>query len=1119
MKSLVRALTLLCVAVCLTAPALAQTVTGQLIATQYGQWSMQGSGANTYQWPSGVCVAQAGKQTFFPFTVGTPVKIVDADPTKTEIVTPSLVINQNGLCSIAVAPANTHYSFKVTSATYGLQEAINSISPLRNTVVLVTQDFYDAGGQHSTIMAAVGSANISIVDLADPTCPTGVGYIWNGSGYVKQSCGGGANIAVTQAALAGDGAGNAIVASSVAITNSIGWVPPNPANNLSEYTAAAATARTNLGLGSIATHPVGDFIGTGYANIVGQFTGCGSGAPYPRFDGTCGAGGSSTFSGGVITGNTSMGSSARFTLGPITLGNFAGRDDLWDMLSECPALGYTIPTDGVTDAYPAIQSCIWTKLGTSYATDRRVASVSTIVYPEFFLPRICQSQNGDCTDYKLSHQLDLPWRTKLVGGGASTEASNTTGVNAPGATSLLFSPASQLSTLNVGSATLTPITVVSTVCNGTTCTITTSAAHGFTVNPTGSVAQDEVHLSTYTTDTGLNKNFDVASVPSTTTFTIAYTGPTGTYGNTEGAIATTRGGILARGYGDLENFQITGSYCWTQGTLASFVLPYQHGGTAVDDGIQLGGHETAKNLTVSCFGRNGVNLDSAIYPGLPTVNLQSDEDSLEKIFVNQNRGNGITVGTNSAGDAGVNTLTQVQARQNQLYGAFAYALYASSWRQYLGDNNDNDLVTTVAIPGSPFTGTVCTTSACVVTTTSAHGLVAGDKVALAGYTDAGLNHTFTLTATTSTTFTFAYNVAETFGATGSGNYYPGTHVWALAGNTVQGHGAAGGCVYGPQGNWDAPYCEVDQPQGSFYEGGGDNQSSVVTNPQGYTGPLGATINASQYAIQTHGLIDVGSTAQPGNPAPTSSVNFDIMPIDGKGFAWFLLNNNLPGGNTAGATQSTLLLRRSAYGNVTGWPCLMQPGNYASALSTATGCFSDLLTVSGRSKYDGTMVGMMYAPNALAIGNSEATGQPDCVITTGTAAPTTGSWLSCDMVINATPTTTGIWAWENTASGTPGTWTALSFPGVARIQIALSTASVTGGACTTTALTASMPGLTATNGVTPTYSSDPTAISGWGGASPQFTLKMWPSANTVNYKICNNGSTGSPGAMTVNVTAN
>lgn len=1111
MNRLVRALTSLCAAVCLTAPALAQTVTGQLIATQYGQWSMQGPGANTYQWPSGVCVAQAGKQTFFPFTVGTPVKIVDADPTKTEIVTPSLVINQNGLCSIAVAPSFPHYSFRVTSATFGLQEAINSVSPLRNTVILITQDFYDAGGQHSTIMSAVGSTNVALIDQADLTCPTGSAYIWSGSAYVKQACGGGASIAFTTAALAGDGAGNGITASSAAITNSLGWIPLNPANNGSEFTSAP-TVRTNLGLGTIATHPVGDFIGTGYANIVGQFTGCGSGAPYPRFDGTCGAGGSSTFSGGTITSNTNMGTGARFTLAAVSLGNLAGRSDLFDMLADCPALGYTIPTDGATDAYPATQSCIWTKLGTSYATDRRLAGVSTVVYPTFFLPKICQSQ-FTCTDYVFSHQLDLPWHTKLVGGGANGEASGTS-PNTPTTTNLLFSPASQLSTLNVGSATLTPITVVSTVCNGTTCTITTSAAHGFTVNPAGGgIDQDEVHLSTYTTDIGLNKNFDVASVPSTTTLTIAYAGPTGTYGSSEGAIATTRGGILARGYDHIENLQVTGSYCWTQGTLSTFVLPYQHGGTAVDDGIQLGGHTTLKNVVASCFGRAGLNLDSAVYPGIPNGNLQADENKVENAFLSQNRGNGITVGTNSAGDAGVNTITQVQVRQNQLYGAFTYPLYASGWYQFLGSNNHTDLVATSSIPGGPFTGTVCTTSACVVTNTSAHGLVAGDQVALAGYSDAGLNHTFTLTATTSTTFTFAYTVAESFGATGSGNYYPGTHVWALAGDTVQGHGAAGGCVYGPSGHWDTPYCEVDQPQGSFYEGGGDGQSSVVMNPQGYVGPLGATINANAYAIQTHALTDVGSTVG-GTQAPTSSVSLDIMPVDGRGSAWLTLNNNLPGANTAGATQSQLYLRRSVYGNTTGWPCFMLPGNYGVALSTSGGCFSDPLTVSGRSKYDGTQLGLFYAPNALAIGNSEGTGQPDCVITTGTAAPTTGSWKSCDMVINSTPTTTGIWAWENTTGGTPGTWTALSFPGIGNIQVALPTAAIPANTCTSAA-TVSMPGLATTSTFTSAWASDVSGVNGW-GSTGGLVLIDWPTANTFNYKICNQTSASiTPGPATIN----
>lgn len=47
---------------------------------------------------------------------------------------------------------------------------------------------------------------------------------------------------------------------SADITKALGFTPLNPANNLSEITAA--TARTNLGLGSSATHATGEYLTT-----------------------------------------------------------------------------------------------------------------------------------------------------------------------------------------------------------------------------------------------------------------------------------------------------------------------------------------------------------------------------------------------------------------------------------------------------------------------------------------------------------------------------------------------------------------------------------------------------------------------------------------------------------------------------------------------------------------------------------------------------------------------------------------------------------------------------------------------------------------------------------------
>ena len=118
----------------------AQNIEGQIIASQYGKWRVPGYSANTYTFAPDSCRVQGGASFFFAFTTGTPITIVDANPSLTETLTPTASVDSNVTCSISIAPVNNHQlPFYVTSATGGLQEALNqnfaNPRPIRSSLI------------------------------------------------------------------------------------------------------------------------------------------------------------------------------------------------------------------------------------------------------------------------------------------------------------------------------------------------------------------------------------------------------------------------------------------------------------------------------------------------------------------------------------------------------------------------------------------------------------------------------------------------------------------------------------------------------------------------------------------------------------------------------------------------------------------------------------------------------------------------------------------------------------------------------------------------------------------------------------------------------------------------
>lgn len=169
-----------------TLAGLAQSGSGQLQATSFGQWQLSGYAPSSYTFAPATCfVPSPLGGSFIPFNTNAPVQIVDANPALNEVVTPTSVTASGSTCMINVTPAHQHYSFTLRSGTFGLQEAINAAGGAVSTTVIVTPSFTAAGGVTSTITNAKGSTSVSILDARTATLCS---YTWNGSAYAQAAC-------------------------------------------------------------------------------------------------------------------------------------------------------------------------------------------------------------------------------------------------------------------------------------------------------------------------------------------------------------------------------------------------------------------------------------------------------------------------------------------------------------------------------------------------------------------------------------------------------------------------------------------------------------------------------------------------------------------------------------------------------------------------------------------------------------------------------------------------------------------------------------------------------------------------------------------------------------------
>jgi hypothetical protein len=200
-----RALLLLAFAATMTYGAEAQNIEGQPIAAQYGEFEVQNEG-NGFAFDPANCNVTGGGENFPAFTTGTPVKVVDALPTQTEISTTVTAFLSGSNCAVSLSGlAFQHTSFYLTSGTGGLQEALNNekIRAGGNNTIILNSRWYEliAPRSASAVISTVsGSYSFGLVDI---TTNPYTSYNWNGSQYVQGGPPGGSASGPAGGALSG----------------------------------------------------------------------------------------------------------------------------------------------------------------------------------------------------------------------------------------------------------------------------------------------------------------------------------------------------------------------------------------------------------------------------------------------------------------------------------------------------------------------------------------------------------------------------------------------------------------------------------------------------------------------------------------------------------------------------------------------------------------------------------------------------------------------------------------------------------------------------------------------------------------------------------------------------
>jgi hypothetical protein len=153
-------------------------VAGRFVASSYGTWSIplytapSGTGSRTFSISSTTVKIGDGRY-FMPFSTNAPIFVGTEQVTPTAIG-PGCILNAvgTGICTITATFVNKHSTLEpVTSATYGLQEALNDASLSGGGAVTIDSSWTALGGTTAIFNAATIPANTGIEDtrIGSPT--------------------------------------------------------------------------------------------------------------------------------------------------------------------------------------------------------------------------------------------------------------------------------------------------------------------------------------------------------------------------------------------------------------------------------------------------------------------------------------------------------------------------------------------------------------------------------------------------------------------------------------------------------------------------------------------------------------------------------------------------------------------------------------------------------------------------------------------------------------------------------------------------------------------------------------------------------------------------------------
>lgn len=220
------------------------------------------------------------------------------------------------------------------------------------------------------------------------------------------------------------------------------------------------------------------------------------------------------------------------------------------------------------------------------------------------------------------------------------------------------------------------------------------------------------------------------------------------------------------------------------------------------DGVQVQSNFTnLENLYVSSWGRHGVNLDASC----AGCSQFSDNFHIINVTTNNNRGDGWYT---HGGDSNAGSALQLHAYSNQMYGIDETGFLGNSY--YAPEAHSNHSTFSA---GASFAATASRTSNVVTLTAAGHNFSTGNVIVVAGMSDATFNGTFSISATTSTTATYAQTAANSTATGGTARLTSSTEFYAFTGIT-------GGGYWTPTGGaqWStfySPYCEGDQGPAKF----------------------------------------------------------------------------------------------------------------------------------------------------------------------------------------------------------------------------------------------------------------------------------------------------------------